>query len=90
MNIGWYSVAVFPGPSCNPSFPVPAQVVTVPSRATARILLLPVSATSSVPFEVIATAVGEANCATLPTPSANPGLPPASVWTIPPEIVRMR
>src|ERR1035437_3983975 len=81
--------AAVPEPSALPQFPaLPASVVTAPAEVTFRIVLLPESATKTLPTASTATPDGPLNCAELPVPSLMPGVPalPASVVTTPAEV----
>jgi hypothetical protein len=69
-------------PSALPELPAnPANVVTAPPDVIFRIVLLPLSATYTVPLLSTATPLGEKKRAALPLPSELPiADTPASVW----------
>ena len=66
---------------------VPAMVVTTPAGVTLRIVLLPVSATYTLPELSTARPPGWLKPAALPVPSVDPNVPPASVVTTPAGVI---
>lgn len=84
--VGARNRAAAPVPSDQPVTPgLPATVDTAPAWVTRRIVALPASATNTSPAGVTATALGYANDAPAPLPSALPDAPgvPAIVVTVP-------
>ena len=79
---GFLNIARLPGPSPNPGSPVPAYVVTTPAAVTLRIVLLPASATKTLPDESTAVDQGWLKRAAVPVPLTAAIEPPASVDTV--------
>ena len=76
--LGEERVAEATGPSVEPAVPVPTSVVTTPAVVTRRIILLFVSATIKVPYELPKRKdmpVGLLNDAAVCVPFANPAVP---------------
>ena len=71
--VGRLKLAAVPVPSALPNtFAVPASVVTAPAAVILRIVLLPVSATYTLPAPSTATPNGRWKVAAVPVPSALP------------------
>ena len=82
--VGVLNAAAAPVPFVNAATPEPARVVTTPAGVTLRILLLPESATKTLPEPSMATPHGRKNDAAAPVASVLPCKPdPASVVTTP-------